>query len=311
MSHSPHFLPNSLNLYLCLLQLFHDVHRVSLGLQWLSQDSLTPTQPAVKCIMQTLWEWQVENDWNDFLQVLHAITFDMLLYDHFSENHTHFEVIEDLFTSRFQISLGMTPKPKIQYSLRKMPQEPFQEWVDSHTTPGISQPVLCPPSAFPPERWGLREHSPMHHSGQIAWSYQSHGSTHLCSHQPVLFPLCWQTQENLPGSWNLAGGPGMEKAMFLLTTPTTVNPALGLAEPQWIMMSIHVCLLTTPTTVNPPLRLAEPLWIMLERALNCLVKTKYLLYGVQISEIESFRVCLSWKLKEKLPQAREIFYPRQ
>jgi len=48
MSHSSYLLPNSLNLYLCLLQLFHDVHRVSLGLQWLSQDSLTLTQPAVK-----------------------------------------------------------------------------------------------------------------------------------------------------------------------------------------------------------------------------------------------------------------------
>ena len=61
MSHSSHLLSNSLNLYLCLLQLFHDVHRVSLGLQWLSQDSLTPTQPAVKWIVKTLWKWQVSS----------------------------------------------------------------------------------------------------------------------------------------------------------------------------------------------------------------------------------------------------------
>ena len=33
-----------------------------------------------------------DRDWNDILQVLHAITLDMLLYDHFSENHTHLSI---------------------------------------------------------------------------------------------------------------------------------------------------------------------------------------------------------------------------
>ena len=75
MSHSSHLLPNSLNLYLCLLQLFHDVHRVPLGLQWMNQDSLTPTQPAVKCIVQTLWEWQVET-------VIEMISFKCYMPSH-------------------------------------------------------------------------------------------------------------------------------------------------------------------------------------------------------------------------------------